>query len=196
MIEIEKIVLETFNEYIKISDKRQLKPFKKVDVDAGKYFPKKYQNTDIYTWNNDGKLIYKETKKLVPKNSKVVGQPRYWKINGQDIYNQKISQTHRAVIMNKLHALFEPLFKEIKSLQNFPVGLRINFYTIDEGKFNIDNDNKWIWEKVIQDSMSRVKYIPDDSPKYINENIKKTIFVEDKKDTKIEIIIYKEDEGN
>lgn len=178
-----------FSEYIKLSEKRKLKPFIR---DSKKKLPKKYQTED-YVWNAKGQLAYARTGSLVPSNPKVVGTPRYWKINGQDIYNQKVKHSHRAAIMNKLHAVYEPLFHGLKPLEETRLILHLNFYVLDEGKHNVDNDNRWIWEKVIQDSMTATGFLPEDNPYIIRGNYKETFFVERPEDRKLEIILYQPD---
>lgn len=198
MNEIFKVTINKFNDSIKLAEKRALIPIKKGE---NKIFPKKYQNEN-FGWNKDNKLIDLRTGDLVARNSQLVGKPRLWKLNGQDIYNQKVKHSARGGIMQKLHALFEPHLKHIKiEEKNYPISLRINHYTLDYNKEagkqkNIDNDNKWIYEKVIMDCLRDLKIIPDDNPYYVNENTKKTIFVEDFRDIKLEIIGYVDREIN
>lgn len=194
MDEIFKVTINKFNDSIKLAEKRKLIPIIKGEK---KIFPKKYQNEN-FIWNAKNQLINKDTGDLVARNSMLVGKPRYWKLNGQDIYNQKVKHSARGGIMQKLHAMFEPHLKNIKiEDKSYPISLRINHYTLDYNKEagkdkNIDNDNKWIYNKVIMDSLRDLKVIPDDNPYYINENTIKTIFVDDYKDIKLEIIGYGE----
>lgn len=192
MKELRKIIIEDPTEYIRISNKRAVKPFSQ---NSKKKLAKKYQTED-YRWNAKGYLIDKNGL-IVPSNPRVAGTPRDWRINGQDIYNQKIKHSGRASIMGKLHDMFDPHIKKLKVIdQNeYPLTLRVEFYTLDHNKQagterNIDNDNKWIYEKVIQDSLTAMGIIRDDNPYVINENIKKTIFVESEKDVRMEITIY------
>lgn len=190
--EIRKIVIPNLTEYLRISQKRAVKPFSNKSKTK---LPKKYQTED-FRWNTKGYLIDKNGL-IVPSNPKVAGTPRDWRINGQDIYNQKIKHSSRASIMSKLHDMFDPIIKKFEPISEdqYPLTLKVEFYTIDHNKAqsnerNIDNDNKWIYEKVIQDSLTAMKIITDDNPYVINENIKKTIFVEDRRQEKVEITIY------
>lgn len=196
MKEILKINIPEFNEYIRIAEKKILKPFIK---DGKKKIPKKYQS-DIYEWNKIGKLVFKDTKQLVPSNPLTVGKPRDWRINGQDIYNQKVKHSNRGALMQKMHEKFRPYLEGIKFDDNiYPLTLKINFYVLDNNKQegrerNIDNDNRWIYNKVIQDTLVELKVIPDDNPYYINGNQSTTYFVEDPKDVRLEIILGKDEE--
>lgn len=191
---VHKIVIPNFNEYIRISEARRAKPFLK---NSKRKLPKKYQ-TEEYIWNKKGQLINDKTGSLVASNSITVGKPREWRINGQDIYNQKIKHTTRGGIMKKLHDKFNPYLKDIKPLTEFPVDLYIKFYIqdarkIDDRSKNIDNDNKWIYHKVIQDCLRDLKKIPDDELDYITGNFHKTYFVDNPEDVKLEIYLIKND---
>lgn len=192
--EVQKIIIKEFNEYLKLAEKRKVVPFLK---NSKKKLPQKYQ-TKEYRWNAKNQLIDLNGI-VVPSNPIVAGTPRLWRINGQDIYNQKIKHSARGGIMDKLHKVFDPIISKIDAIEPkyFPLTLEVLFHIVDQNKIvskdkNIDNDNRWIYEKVIQDSLSSTKRIPDDNPYVINENIKKTIFVDNPEDSKLEIIIYGE----
>lgn len=196
MIEVAKVILHNFNEYIRIANKRSVKPFLK---NSKKKLPKKYQ-TDEYCWNSNGKLIDAKTGTIIPSNPIMAGTPRDWKINGQDVYNQKVKHSARAAIATKLHEKFKPALKELGKLNEelYPLVLCLHFYIKDENKQktkakNIDNDNKWIYEKAIQDTMVELGTIPDDNPYIIDGNIKRTFFVENDEDVRLEIILLKDE---
>lgn len=196
MDEIVRITIPKFNEYIRIAEKKKLKPFLQGSV---KPLPKKYQTED-YRWNNRGQLVYANSGALVASNPNIVGTPRDWRINGQDIYNQKIKHSARASIMQKLHAKFKEHLAQIDNIPEelFPITLRINFYIQDQNKVenrekNIDNDNRWIYHKAIQDTLSELKKIKDDNPYFINGNHHKTYFVDDPEEVRLEIILLKDD---
>jgi len=183
---IHEIVINEFSQYIKIAESRRAKPFLK----GKRKIPKKYQNEN-FEFDSKGRLINKNNGSVVPSNPMVCGKPRYWKINGQDIYNQKIKFTDRAKIVGLLHEYFGKHLVQLRDFK-FPdkIGVRIIFYVLDEGKNNIDNDNKWIYEKVIQDTMTQLSIISDDNPYVINENCKKTEFVDKQEDVKLVIEFY------
>lgn len=199
--EIVKVTIPQFNDLVRIAEKRSVLPFKK---DSKKKIPKKYQ-TDEYSWNGKGYLIHTKTGVVVAANAIMQGKPRDWRINGQDIYNQKVKQSARNAVMVKIHNKFIRPLREVQPIdpEQFPLTLRINFYVRDytkikfEGKGrlkNIDNDNRWIYEKAVQDTMVELGILPDDNPKYINGNHKKTYFVETDEECRLEIILLKDDE--
>lgn len=188
--EVFKVIIKNFSEYVKISDKRQVKPFFK----GKRKLPKKYETKD-YIWDIKGRLISSTTGEIIPSNPIVAGTKRMWRINGQDIYNQKIKHSARHGIMSKLHEMFSPYLKNIPKIINFPIKLEINFFILDNNKIktrekNIDNDNKWLYNKVVQDTLTELGIIPDDGPYYINGNNITTTFVENYEDVRMEIIGY------
>lgn len=195
--EIVKVTIPQFNEFIRIAEKRSVSPFKK---DSKKKIPKKYQ-TDDYSWNGKGYLINNKTGTVVASNPLMAGKPRDWRINGQDIYNQKTKQSARNAVMVKIHERLSRHLEQIEKInpELFPLTLRINFYTKDYNKIkgskmrNIDNDNRWIYEKAVQDTMVELGKLPDDNPYFINGNYKKTYFVETDEECKLEIILLKDD---
>lgn len=194
--EIVKLTIPKFSEYIRIAEKRSLKPFLK---NSKIKLAKKYQ-TDEYKWNHKGQLVYAATGLLVPSNPIMVGQPRDWRINGQDVYNQKVTHNGRNAVATKMHDKFSKDLDKIDKIDEslFPLTMRLNFFILDQNKIkdknkNIDNDNRWIYEKFIQDELVSLGKIPDDNPYVINANYKKTYFVENEDDVKLEIILSKDE---
>lgn len=177
-----------FSENILISKERRAIPY----IKDKSRIPKKYMN-DKYIWDSKGHLTHKETGVKVVKNSRTAGKPRYQRVNGQDIYNGNTFRQGRARLAKLIHEKFTPYLREIEPLldiKNYPLGLYLNFYVHDKAKENIDNDNKWIWEKCIQDTLTQLGIIPDDNPYIIWENIKRTILISFEKEEKIVIEIY------
>lgn len=178
------ITVPNFTEYIKIANSRMAKPI----IRGKRKIPKKYLDETKYAFDSRDRLIEKDTGRIVPGNPGVVGKPRYWRVNGQDIYNQKVKTFQRNNYIGMLHNYFSELFeKEFKNIRikQFPLNLTIIFYVKDMQDHNIDNDNKWIWEKVIQDTLVESKILPDDNPKIICQNTKRTVLVEEDKDVKL-----------
>ena len=194
--EIVKITIPQFSEYIRIAQKRSLKPF---DKNSKIKLAKKYQ-TEEYKWNHKGQLVYADTGLLVPSNPMMVGKPRDWRINGQDVYNQKVTHNGRNAIATKMHDKFKKDLNQIDEINEdlLPLTMRLNFFVLDQNKVkskekNIDNDNRWIYEKFIQDTLVELGKLEDDNPYIINGNYKKTYFVENEEDVKLEIILLKDD---
>lgn len=190
MAEIVKLTIPKLNEFIRIAEKKSVKPFLK---DSKKKLPKKYQTND-FKWDAKGRLVNRLTGLVVPSNPITAGKPRDWKMNGQDLYNQKVKHNARNAIMYKMHERFKGTLEELPILRDFPLTLELNFYLLDLLKApgrerNIDNDNRWIYHKVIQDTMTELGKIPDDNPYYINGNITRTFFVDNIEDTKLDIIL-------
>ena len=178
------ITVPNFTEYIKVAESKKLKPI----VKGKRKIPKKYLDETKYSFDDRDRLIELSTGKLVPGNPNVVGKPRYWRVNGQDIYNQKVKTFQRNNYIGMLHNYFSKLFeKEFENIRikKFPLTLSITFYVKDMQDHNIDNDNKWIWEKVIQDTLVESKILPDDNPRIICQNTKRTVLVDNEEDIKL-----------
>ena len=182
-------------DYVKLADKRALKPY----ILGRCRLPLKFLNKetgellDDFRWDNKGRLQRVSDGLIVPSNSKSVGKPRYKKINGQSLYNSNLTSFARNNFIKALHAQLGVYLKEIEPIQditNYPLGIYINFYTLDRGKHNIDNDNRWVWNKALQDSLVEHNIIPDDNPYIIWENITRTILVSDESMQKIILEIY------
>lgn len=180
-----------FSEYVEVSKKRRAKPYEK-----GKCrIPKKYQDSTelLYGWNSKGYLVNKLTGEVLVSNPKVAGTPRRIKVNGNDIYNNHVSRQGRASLVKALHAQFARYIKDIKPLKdihNFPLGLHLSFKVHDMGSHNLDNDNRWIWRKAIQDTMTQEGIIPEDNPYIIWENLERTILIDKEKDPSLIIEIF------
>lgn len=182
------------DDYVKISDKRRVKPYVKGKCRV----PKKYLDKDgellpELAWSHKGYLIQKDNGLVIVANNKTAGQPRYKKINGQDIYNGNISRTARASFVKAMHNQLGQYVRGIEPLMelaNYPLGIHCHFYVHDKGKHNIDNDNRWIWEKVLQDTLRECNVIPEDNPYIIWENLKRTILVSPESEQKLVINIY------
>ena len=178
------ITIPNFSEYIKVAESKRLAPI----IKGKRKIPKKYLDETKYSFDSKGRLIDNETGMLIAGNPNVVGKPRYWRVNGQDIYNQKVKTFQRNNYIGMLHKFFKLVFEtEFKNvrIKKFPLTLSITFYVRDMQDHNIDNDNKWIWEKVIQDTLVENKILPDDNPRIICQNTKRTVLVDKDEDVKL-----------
>lgn len=165
-----------FSEYVQISKKRRAIPYIKGKCRV----PKKFSNETVYDWNSKGYLYNKLTGEVLVRNNKSVGTPREQKVNGQNIYNGNVSRQARASLVKALHEKFAKYLKDIDpitDIKHFPLGIHLIFKVHDKFKFNLDNDNRWIWEKAIQDTLVQEKIIPEDNPYIIWENLKRTILI-------------------
>lgn len=155
--------------------------------------PKSYlTNTNKYSFNTEGVLINNTTGEPQLANPQTAGKPRYWVVNFQDIWNQKLSKQSRAVKIDKLKHVLRPYIKTVPKIVSFPLRLEIYIYDIE---CPVDVSNKGaIYTKVVEDLLVNENVIPDDSAEYINCSGKvKFVKIDDSKDRKMEIRIYRSD---
>lgn len=191
---IREIVIDNFSEYIQTTAKIRPKPY----IKGHCKLPLKYQNSNyefrkVTFWGkNIEALVRKEDGLVVPSNSKTVDRPRIKKVNGQDVYNQNAMTFGRAKIVNILHDYFRDILniEPISDINNYPLLLDLQFFVHDMGKQNIDNDNKWIWRKCIQDTLVENGIIPDDNVYNISKNSEETTLIPNTDSQKLIIRIY------
>lgn len=186
---LDSVKIDDFSEYIEVSKKRLPKPYIK-----GKCrIPKKYSDENIFGFDKKNRLIILQTGEVLFKNNKTIGTPRYKKVNGQNIYNGSQARQVRAALVKRIHEYFYPHLKNInipKDLEVYPLTLELLFYVHDQGKFNVDNDNKWIWRKCIQDVITELGKWPDDNVNIISRNEEETILISEEESQKLIINIY------
>jgi len=136
-----------------------------------KNLPKKYQNRKLYGFNKEGILISKLTGEKVIANPKTVGTPRLKKINGQDFYSGGNVPIQRYQMVNAIKEYFREEIRKalkdapIKKIPQhwFPIQMELSFYLPEPKQlFDVDN-NSWIYNKVILDSLVDVGVIPNDT---------------------------------
>ena len=187
-----EIQISDYTEYVKLSNSRRIKPY----IQGKCRVPKKYSTGD-YHWIKKGKLLVLARKAdgiVLTSNPLAAGTPKMKKVNGQDIYNGNVSRQARATLVKALHNFFIPHISGIEPIKNidyFPLTLEILFYIHDKGKNNIDNDNKWIYRKCIQDTLVELEKIADDDPQFISRNEEETILIPDNQEQRLIINIYK-----
>lgn len=195
------IEINNFSEYIKKANKAREVPYIKGKCRV----PKMYDNEEygwrqIKYWGKQVEVIIRKSDGLIMiSNKKTANKPRVVKVNGQDIYNQKNNSFSRAFLTNLLHTYYKDYLKEVnpfKDLSVYPLTIELMFYIHDEGKHNIDNDNKWVWEKSFQDTLTELELIPDDNVYIINRNEKETVLIPDDEEQKLIINIYGKSTNN
>jgi hypothetical protein len=185
------ITIPDYSEYLELSKNRRVKPY----VQGKCRLPKKYSGSDFH-WVKKGKLMVLARVVdglIMTANPRTAGKPKYKKVNGNDIYNSVVSPHARAAMMRKLHEYFKPYLSKLEPLsdiERYPIGLELIFKIVDQGKSNIDNDNKWIWRKAVQDTMTELGIIPDDNPYILNENSEKTLLLTEGQQQELIINIY------
>jgi len=178
-----------FSEYVQVSKKRRPVPY----IKGRCRLPKRYQDKTLYDFNAKGYLAVIATGEVLVSNTKTVGTPRIKKVNGQNIYNGNVSRQARASLVKGLHEQFGRYIKDIEPIQDikhFPLGLHLHFKVHDKGNLNLDNDNRWIWRKAIQDTMVQEGIIPEDNPYVIWENLERTILISPEKEPSLVIEIW------
>lgn len=197
---VREIVIDNFSEYIQTSSKVMPKPYIKGKINI----PLKYQTED-YGFKKTlirGKevevLIRKSDGLVLTSNTKTVNKPRIKKVNGQEVYNQAAMTFGRSKIVNILHDYFNKYLKDIEPITDnyYPLSIHMEFNIHDMGKNNVDNDNKWIWRKCLQDSMVDNKVIPDDNIKIINSNTEVTNLIPEEETQSLIIRVYGKNSGS
>lgn len=128
-----------------------------------------------YRFNEKGILINNETNMPVLKNARLVGTPRYWHVNFQDIWNQTVTRERRAILTNKLKDMVTSSLNHCPVITKFPIATEIIIRHL-ELKQDVDNKGV-IYHKVFADTLKKLGKIPDDNAQYINES-GKTTFVQ------------------
>jgi len=185
---LDSVTIDDFSEYIKISKKIMSKPYYK----NKSRIPKKYQGED-FGFDKRNRLINLKTGEVLTSNSKTVGKPRYFKVNGQDLYNGRVNPMMRFGLVEKIHNYIDPYLSKIelpKDLDYYPLTIELLFYVHDKGKLSVDNDNKWLWCKVVRDSLTTQKIWVDDNNQVVNRDEFETIFIGDDESQKLIVNIY------
>jgi len=185
-----RIEIPDFKEHIELSKARRAKYFIKAKADK---LPKKYQAKE-YSFNKQGILVDSVTKEKIIANSKSVGTPKLWKVNGQDLYNGVLNPFVRNKATSEIHQYIRPYLKGLEKIvlaeEEF---IRIHLEIWDvPGAGNWDCSNKWPWIKWFEDTLTESKKLPDDSIIYIRDS-GRIIFKEisDVKERKLVFVITK-----
>ena len=140
---------------------------------------------------NDYYYVEKDGSRVI-KNKKIVGNKQTWRVNGQAFYSSKLHWKIRNEIVNYYHTyITKYIKKEFK--EPFPIylnsalSMHINIYEIYSSK-TPDITNMWILTKMIEDCFVNSKILREDSPEFRTKTSYEYIFVDEKKDRKLEII--------
>lgn len=161
--------------------------------------PNSFKNKKKYYFDSRGVLINRKTEKPQLANPKSVGQPRWWVVNFQQIWNGSIAKHGRSSRVDKLK---EQLKDAIINYGNqvvwpidekdYPVAIEIFIY---DTEFPVDVSNRGvIYTKVIEDLLVTEGVLKDDDAEHVNDSGRtKYIKVADKKDKKMVINILSSD---
>lgn len=181
------VTISDFLTHIKLSEARRAKYFTAIDFKNNK-IPKKYIKEGV-EFDKNGRAINAKTKELIVKNPKTAGTPRYWKINGQDLWSGNLHHSVRAKMNEQLHNHFAKyIIEQIKIEQNTKLipltsdeRLQIHFLFKDKLEQSQDIDNMAIiYVKTFLDTLTqssnknqtniqKTNLIPDDNLRYINQ---------------------------
>ena len=152
-----EISIPLFIKKVLISNARRMKYYKQ-----GGKIPMKYAN---YTYDSKGRLI-DDNGECVVANPRTIGKPKYMTINGQALYNARMSPHIRSKIVNAVKDSFDPHLNGTQPIEKLPVRISLKLYdTIRQA--NWDLDNQWLYNKCFQDLLVKKGIIPDDDIKYI-----------------------------
>lgn len=112
---------------------------------------------------------------LFLKNTKKVGTPNIWVINGQQLYSGTMHPLIRSKITKYFHNYFANYIKAQLPIDISKEGLlsiSCDIYEIKRAHIP-DIDNLWPIIKWFQDALQETKRIPDDAPDFIIESGRK-----------------------
>lgn len=142
-----------------VAKARRIKYYKK-----GGKIPKKYANNKF---DNKGRMIDSNGDHVVA-NPRTIGTARYLTINGQQLYNARMSPHMRSKIVNAVKESYMPYVKNVKQIKKLPVTISLDFYDTTR-QANWDLDNQWLYGKCFQDLIVKLGILPDDDIKYITQ---------------------------
>jgi len=152
-----EISIPLFIKKVMISKARRIKYYKQ-----GGKIPKKYSK---YTFDAKGRLVDNQGECVVA-NPRTIGKPKYITINGQALYNARMSPHIRSKIVNAVKDSFTPYLSGVDPIIQLPVRISLKLHdTIRQA--NWDLDNQWLYNKCFQDLIVKQGIIPDDDIKYI-----------------------------
>lgn len=195
---IRRIYIPDYPDKVLISKARR--PVYYVSKDAqvkGKTeIPKSFHDRKKYYFDERGILVDRDSGKPKLANSKTAGQPRYWVVNFQQIWNGSIAKHGRSSRVDKLKEALQPYLtkKDIVPITQweYPVAIEIFIY---DTEFPVDVSNRGVlYIKVIEDLLVTEGILKDDSAEYVNDSGRvKYIRIGDKKDKKMVINILSSD---
>lgn len=154
--------------------------------------PKKYRHNLSTEALVIGKMIYAKTtdNERIIKNTKSLGKPKVWTLNGQMLYSGVMHHSLRAKIRDHYHKLFRGCIKDanLKAI-DIPLGsslkISVDIYELNKGHLP-DALNLWPLIKWFEDTLVELGIIPDDSPKYVRSSGENTyIWVDNENERKL-----------
>lgn len=146
-----------------------------------KKLPKKYQN-ETFEYRKIKKggvmrsfLFNKLTGERVIANPVSKGTPKYYLINGQDLYNGQVKMHMRNNVITAIKDAFRPFVKGLPAITKFPLRIEAELHDMVRDPLNknqlwdIDNRTLGWYVKAFQDLLKSEGIIPDDNILYITQ---------------------------
>jgi Holliday junction resolvase RusA-like endonuclease len=144
------------------------------------------------------KIPNHERRYQLVKKSRKSGNPRYWTINGQGLYNATLHYRARGKITKYFHKYLSKYILEQITKADIKL-LRKLVYKDSTHKLSISLDiyeqrlpkipdigNMWLWTKWFEDALQETGVIPDDNPDYVIESGRKRYhWVDNESDRKL-----------
>jgi len=196
MKQLLSITIPNFTNTIVISNKQQVKPYKR-----GFKTPKlpKYLSDNIgidYFWDAKGKLVDK-FKNIVPSNKSKAGTPRLYEVNFQDLHGGKLNGFQINQRIEKMKEFILPYFtdREFIDEENLKVELIFKLYDKRRNKTRdnkmLDEDNLVpLWQKACRDVM-KMTIVKDDDQNTFRASENSIEYVETEAEQTLEIILWK-----
>lgn len=180
-----QIVVPEYLEHVMLSKQRRAKYYH-----VKGRVPNRYLNKDKFSVDSNGIVINKATNEKVLANPRSAGTPKMMRISGQDIW-AGMNIMIRSKIAKAVKKSLEPYFKNIKKVEEYPIGVALDFYR-PRGKGNWDIDNhSLIYRKCIFDYLKDKGVIEDDSISFITSTPTNYFEVNSPEERKLVITIYK-----
>lgn len=159
---VSEITVPRYITKVQLSRKRRPKYYK-----SGEKIPKKYSD---YQFDTKGFLIDPEGNKLI-KNKAFVDKPRFQILSGNNLISGYGSPHIRAKLARELKNFYRPFLldyvKEHGPIENFPLKVEWDVYTVNVREGTWDASNLYFYYKYFEDTAVDVGLIPDDCVKYI-----------------------------
>lgn len=152
--------------------------------------PKKYGECGLKKIKDTSYYVDGAGKKII-KNSKAVGNPIYWTVNGQGFYNNTTPWYIRSKAVKYYHKYFtkyikEQLEEQIPTFLEYKLSMHIDIYDV-YASTTPDISNMWILPKMFEDAVVNANVIRDDSPEFRTSTSYKYRFVREESDRKLVI---------
>lgn len=173
------VELPQYIRQVKLSNSRMAKYY---EYGKKHKLPKKYQDTKLFGYKEvkmGGKvrkfLTNLITNERVVANPMSKGTPKWYLINGQDLYNGNMKEHARNKIITAIKENFRPYVKGLPPITKFPVRIQGELHDLMYDPLNknqlwdVDNRTLGFYIKAFQDLLKAEGIIPDDNVLYITQ---------------------------